>query len=336
MDRPGRHWGSLRIPWSRDESAYGQVVVPVAALCGETPGPTALLVAGVHGDEWEGQVVLRAVARSFDPARLRGRVLVVPTANPLASRAGRRTSPEDGGNLARLFTPRAPLDGVTAAIAMGLERWLLPAADFVLDLHSGGGSLEYLPCAWGRLPADLVLARRVLDSLIALGAPRAAVVESGATGTLVAAALERGVPAVAAEIGGGGGLSPGTLAVTRRAVDGFLAHAGIIAGGGPSTPTRLLHVRPGHFLRSPGRGFFEPLFHLGDSVAAGQPAGRLHDLDYPHRQPEDLAWPDGGIVLCRRVPARAEPGDVLAHLAADTEAKALLSGVLPGITPAVR
>ena len=55
LDRPGRHQGALLVPWSRDESAYGQLVVPVTVLNGG-PGPTLLLTGGVHGDEYEGQI----------------------------------------------------------------------------------------------------------------------------------------------------------------------------------------------------------------------------------------------------------------------------------------
>src|SRR5213079_3168534 len=63
LERPGRHRGALVLPWSRDESAYGQLVVPVIVLKGG-PGPTLLLTAGVHGDEYEGQIVVPELART--------------------------------------------------------------------------------------------------------------------------------------------------------------------------------------------------------------------------------------------------------------------------------
>ena len=323
LDAPGRHLGALRIPWSRDESGYGQVVVPVLVLHG-APGPTALLAGGVHGDEPEGPIALLRLSRELDPARLRGRVILVPAMNLPAARAGRRTSPIDSGNLARLF-PGDPSGGVTSRIAEAVTRLLLPEADLVLDLHSGGRSMEYLPCAWGRLPEDRD-AGPVLDALVAFGAPLTAVVaRPEATGTLVATALRAGKTALAAEIGGGGAATPDTVGIALRGARRILAHAGILASDREPPPeTRLLVVEQRHFLRSPGRGLFEPALRLGDTVEPGRIAGWLHDLERPDRPPEPVRFEEGGLVLCRRVPALVEPGDVLFHLAADADRDTLL------------
>ena len=320
LDRPGRHEGALLLPWSRQESAYGQLVVPLTVLRG-ADGPTALLIAGVHGDEYEGQIVLPELARGLDPASLRGRVILVPRANPPAAAAGRRISPVDGGNLARLF-PGDAHGTLTQALAAAITRHLLPLADAVIDLHAGGSSLEYLPCAWGRLPTDPALACRVLHLLLAFGAPVTAVtLRPEASGTLVAQALAGGRLAMAAELGGGGSVSPASLALAREGCLRALAHLGILdAPAAP--PGRLMGVQPEYFLRSPGPGLFEPGFTLGQHVPAGAVAGWLHQSG---AAPQALTFATAGTVLCRRVPAMCEPGDVLAHLASETGRDALLN-----------
>ncbi|MBL0932247.1 MAG: succinylglutamate desuccinylase/aspartoacylase family protein [Alphaproteobacteria bacterium] len=167
------------------------------------PGPPVLARAGVHGDEYEGQVALSDLARDIEPSSLRGRLIIVPAANAPAAAIGRRTSPVDGGNLARVFPGRG--DGTpTAQIAEGITRLLLPLADYVLDLHSGGRTLEYMPCAWARLPADKDLRARTLDALIAFGAPDAGVVaKPQAIGTVLSAAQSAGQVASSAGVGGG-------------------------------------------------------------------------------------------------------------------------------------
>ena len=313
LDQPGLHRGRLSIPWSTDRSAYGQLEIPLFALIGPAPGPTVLLVAGVHGDEYEGPLALADLIRHLDPATLLGRVLIVPRANPLACRAGRRTTPHDGGNLARSF-PGNPAGPITAALAAAFTAHLLPLADAVVDLHAGGISLDYLPCAWGRLPRERNLAGRVLDLLLSFGGDIAAITPSPeAGGTLVAAALASGIPAIAAELGGAGTLTPHSLAVARQGCRNVLAYLGLQKGPlGPPGP--LLAVRPQHFLRSPGFGVFEPAVILGQAVAAGAIAGWLHDPERPEHAPEPVRFIAPGQVICRRVPARAEPGDVLAHL----------------------
>ncbi len=324
LDRPGRTVGALRLPWSHDRSAYGQIVVPVVVIK-NGDGPTALLTAGIHGDEYEGQIVLGNLARTLRPETVFGRVIIVPCANPAASLAGRRTSPIDGGNLARLF-PGDATGSPTSQLAEGITRLLLPEADFLLDFHSGGSTLAYLPCAFGRLPSEAALADRVLDLLMAFGAPVTAVLHRPeARGTLVAEALERGVVAMATELAGGGGVTRETVALAEQGLLRVLAHMGILPTNAPTPQSRLLAVEAKHFVRSPGRGLFEPMFTLGQDVDAGRVAGRLSDPERPDRPPEEIAFAAGGTVICRRVPAMAEPGDVLVHLGEDVERATLLS-----------
>ena len=57
-----------------------------------------------------------------------------------------RTSPIDQGNLNRLF-PGRPDGSITEKIADYFQRYLLPMADVVLDFHSGGRTLDFLPFA---------------------------------------------------------------------------------------------------------------------------------------------------------------------------------------------
>jgi predicted deacylase len=324
LDHPGRTFGAMRIPWSDDRSGYGQIVVPVIII-NNGEGPTALLTGGVHGDEYEGQIVLGALARRLDPAKIRGRLVIVPCANPAASLAGRRTSPLDQGNLARLF-PGDPAAGPTSQIAEGITRLLLREADYLVDFHSGGHTLDYLPCAFGRIPEEPALAERVLDLLLAFGAPVTAVVRRPeARGTLVATALDLGIVAMATELGGSGGVTQDTVELAERGLLRALAHMGILESQHVSPPTRLLGIEAAHFVRSPGHGLFAPTFMLGDQVERGDRAGLLCDALRPDRTPEEIVFAASGVVLCRRVPAMAQAGDVLVHLGEDITRDALIS-----------
>ena len=61
-------------------SAYGWVPIPVAYIKnGE--GPRVLLMAGNHGDEYEGQVALGKLIRSLAAEEVRGRIIILPSAN---------------------------------------------------------------------------------------------------------------------------------------------------------------------------------------------------------------------------------------------------------------
>lgn len=314
LDREGRHFGELYVPWSRDASAYGRLSVPVVVVRGGA-GPTLLVSAGIHGDEYEGQLALRRLAQQIDPKTLSGRLIFVPTANPPASVAARRTSPVDGENLARIF-PGKPDGSLSQQLAEGLTRLLLPLSDALLDLHSGGSTLEYLPCAFGRLPSDPALARRCLAMIMAFGAPEAMLMRSPeASGTFVSTALAQGLPAMASELGGGGTVLPQTLDLAKKGVLNVAAHMGILPQPGPAAKSRLLGISGAHFLRAPQSGLFEPAVSLGQTVHEGEVAGWLWQAERPELAPEPLHFGADGIVVCRRVPVTCEKSDVLFHLA---------------------
>jgi predicted deacylase len=322
LDRPGRHEGALRVAHSDDRSAYGEIVIPVVALVGGK-GPTVLLSAGIHGDEAEGPLALIRLIHALDPASVAGTIIVSPMMNHPAVKASRRTSPLDSGNLARLF-PGDARGTVTQRIAAAIATLLLPRVEAVLDIHGGGRTLEYIPCAWGRLNPEPALARRTLAALMALGQERTVVVSATAHGgTLTSESIAQGKLIAGTEIGGAGGVHPATVAAAERAARRFLAHLGLLPPE-PQMPTRLMRLRPAHFVRAPGRGLFDPAVTLGDTVRAGDAAGTLYDADRPWRAGETLRFHSDGLVVARGVPAMVEPGDVVAHLAEDTDEAALL------------
>ena len=81
--RDGKQVGWLHLPHSVTRSAYGTIAIPIAVVKNGA-GPTVLLTAGNHGDEWEGQVTLMKLARVFQLNQPRaGLDLVVPPKSSL-------------------------------------------------------------------------------------------------------------------------------------------------------------------------------------------------------------------------------------------------------------
>src|SRR5947208_7146317 len=187
LDGGGKQTGFLRLPHSVHRSAYGWIPIPIARIS-NGDGPRILLMAGNHGDEYEGQVALGRLIRDLDPAEVRGHIIILPSANFPAAMAGTRTSPLDAGNLNRSF-PGDPDGGPTAQIAYYIESELLPRCDFVLDLHSGGSSLTYLPTALMRRPTDPSRFEQGVEMLRTFGAQFGCMVGTGwGEQTLTAAA----------------------------------------------------------------------------------------------------------------------------------------------------
>ena len=319
FDAPGRQCGFLRLPYSSHDSAYGWIPIPVVCVAGGA-GPTVLLVGGNHGDEYEGQVALATLSRELDPSSLRGRVILVPSANFPAAMAGRRVSPIDDGNLNRIF-PGAEGGSPTEMIAHYIETRLIPISDCVVDLHSGGSSLEYVPTVRVRANRDPDITARTLDYLRAFAAPYGCIFQplGGEDRTMAAAAERCNVPYLCAEIGGGGTIRRDSLSMTLSGVRRVLTAAGVTEGdAGAPDDTRILSITGfENYVYAAENGLFEPLAELGESVSAGQPAGRLHFPDTPWREPSIATFATAGRVLCRRFPSLTKRGDCLYEVGAD-------------------
>src|SRR5262249_19699553 len=122
------------------------VALDVFTCSGRQPGPTALIIAGIHGDEYEGPAAIWEVAGTLRPEQLSGTVTLIPIASPLAYQAGTRLTPPDGVHLPRVF-PGDPDGSPPARRAHFLFETFGRSSDYVIDLHSGGVEYEFVPVA---------------------------------------------------------------------------------------------------------------------------------------------------------------------------------------------
>jgi predicted deacylase len=320
--REGKQYGFLRLPFSTHESAYGWIPIPVVSIRNGT-GPRVLLIGGNHGDEYEGQIALTKLARTLDPAQIRGRIVILPAANLPAALAGRRTSPlelGEQGNLNRSF-PGEVRGSPTAMIAHYVDSVLLADSDYVFDLHSGGSSLLYIPSAEIKRAEDPEKTAKMIELSRLFGAPVSCIGITDIPDNLAVAARRRGLIHMGTELGGAGTTSIEALRIVQSGLLRILHHIGVIAKDpavGPPNPTRMMEVGgPEYYVYSPDDGVFEPMVDLGDTVEAGQCAAAIHFPDNPSREPITVPFLRDGLVVCRRMPARTRRGDCLFHLATD-------------------
>lgn len=315
FDAGGSNTGYLRVPHSSHESAYGWLGLPAACINGGA-GPTLLLLGGVHGDEYEGQLALARLIRALSAVSIRGRIIVLTSTNMPAVLAGNRLSPVDQGNLNRAF-PGDANGTPTQLIAHYIEEVLLPMSDYVIDLHSGGSSLDYLPCVRARQSRDERIARETKALMAAFDAHWGVLLPpTTETRTLSAACERKGVVYINPETGGGARIGREALAIAYDGVLKCLAHLGMIgedAAPASAGRTRFATLRAGggSLVYGECEGLWEPLVDLQDRVAPGQAVALVHDPRRPWREPEPVAAPDGGVVLCRRASAWTSLGDCL-------------------------
>jgi predicted deacylase len=324
FDKDGKQVGWLGLPHSVTRSAYGRIMIPIACIRNGA-GPTAFFMAGNHGDEYEGQIALAKLIRALEPQHIQGRVIVLPAANFPAAMDGARVSPIDGGNLNRTF-PGDPDGTVTQQIAYYIDSELFPRADLFHDLHSGGGSLDYLPFASMHEGGGEALDARCRAALLAFAPDVALVWKLGQdTRYAPAAAMRLGVPALGGEFGGKGSVNRAALAMVERGLRRHLVNMGIVEKPKDwpddwrtaKKPRRLSVPGQAWFVYAPEPGLFEPATELGDFVEKGALCGHVHFVDNPARAPVPCHFAEAGTVVCKRHPGRVERGDCVAHLAVD-------------------
>lgn len=319
FDAKGVQHGHLRLPYSRDDSAWGSVMIPICIIAnGE--GPTALLTGGNHGDEYEGPAALFELAHTLDPADVSGRIIIVPALNYPAFRAGTRTSPIDRGNLNRSF-PGRPDGTVTEKIADYVTRHLIPLADIVLDFHSGGRTLDFLPYAAAHELPDKVQETRCFEAVAAFAAPYSMkMLEIDAVGMLDTTVEELGKVFVTTELGGAGTASARSIDIARKGSLNLLRHAGILAGSPDVKPSRWLDMPSSDcFIFAEDDGLVAFVRDLGDAVTAGEIIARVYPVGKTGLAPVDYRASIGGVLAARHVPGLIKAGDCLSVIATVTE-----------------
>lgn len=278
----------LRVAVHEIEGAAGGVTLGVSSL--------------VHGDEVTGPEVIRRLIEVIDPARLRGRVHLVPVANPLAFQTLTRGTPlaVEIGNLNRVFPADPSLD-LPARLAHALQTQFLDYVTHLVDLHAGGT----FPIV------DYGISLRDLDLALAFGQRVIRQIE-GYAGTMGALAAAQGKPTVIAEIGGGYVLDSHYIEMGIRGVLNVMRHLGMIDGR-LELPDRQTVLREIATLR-PGHG---GLMHselgtdtLGLEIPRGTLLGRVVS-PYTFETLEELRapFPRNVVLLLRPGITAVNPGD---------------------------
>jgi len=236
FDKPGKHQDFLQVPYSHNLGGWANVLIPTTSISNRA-GPTALVLAGNHGDEYQGQIAIMKLARELTPEMVTGRIILIPSLNFPAARAATRLSPVDGMNMNRAF-PGQPEGAVTSQIAHYLTTVLFPMSDVVIDIHSGGRSMEFLPCSTMHLVSHPEQRRKMLDAMLAWNADFAFLyADIAGTGLLPVEAENQGKLVVTTEMGGGEAIPAEVHRITQGGLRNVLVHVGALRAASALEPT---------------------------------------------------------------------------------------------------
>lgn len=309
-DRPGKHFAAIAVP----EGAGGGVVEDTLCCIRNADGPTVVLTGGIHGDEYEGQIVLRELAAAIAPHEVSGRIIIIPSLNFPASQAGRRIAAADGKNMNRVFPGNAS-GSPTERLAAILGEKMLALADLLVDVHAGGRDATVVPMLFGFSSPRCRIDPATLTRIMQAWGYRYIEHVDGIATTACGAALDAGIASIEIEGGGGGRLDPAELAIMQDGILRGLAAAGVLAPRLPPIAFQGLHlaVGPGNQATAPAAGLVEHLCRIGDIVATGQVIARLHPLAGSSAATIDIPCPKEGHMLRQTNSVHVARGQYIAN-----------------------
>lgn len=318
LDRQGKQQGYLRVPYSHNLGGWANVMIPMTVVS-RGVGPTVLVLGGNHGDEYQGQIAIMKLARSMVEEQVHGRLILIPSLNFPAAMASTRLSPIDGMNLNRAF-PGEAQGSVTSQIAHYLTHELFPISDAVIDIHSGGRSMEFVPCSHMHVVADRKQRLAMLEAMLAWNTDFCFLyTDIAGSGLLPVEAENQGKTVVTTELGGGEAIPASVHRIAHDGLVNVLRHLGVMDGPvqsratlgcKPVILTQALESR--NYLLAPESGVFEVCVELGAKVSADELVGRIHFLERPDRNPIEVVSPKDGYLICMRSPCKTQQGDCIA------------------------
>jgi len=321
----GKQVGRLQLPRISNTGGWAYSFVPIATIAnGE--GPTVVVSAGNHGDEYEGQIALLRLLQEIEPGQVHGRIVVVPVISTAASKANTRLWPS-GANFNRSF-PGSVEGPPNEQLADFFTRELFPPAAVVIDILSGGRSMWFIPCSHMHVVDDPVQRKAMPEGVLAWGSDyHFLYIDINGTGLLPVEAENQGKTMVSTELGGGGRVPAPVHELAWSGLLNVLRHVGVLEGEvvQRETPATIVDGRdPANYVIVEEAGLYEGILEPGAVVAAGDLVGRLWFPDTPSRPPTLLRAPLNGIVACIRALPVVEAGDSAFVTGQPIEADSLL------------
>ncbi len=220
----------------------------------------------------------------------------------------------------RVF-PGNPRGTVTERIADFVSRELIPRCDVVVDLHSGGRSLNFIPCTFVPVQKTEAATQEIIELADAFDAPLTVIIREPSAVEMIDAEVERqGKRILATELGGSALATAKTVSVTQHGIRGVLHATGIVAEKPVRTGSEtwqsekqtLLVDGLQHYSYADETGIYECSHELGAYVEKDQRIGYLHFADRVERAPLPVVANTSGVLFCTAGQGLVQRGDVLA------------------------
>ena len=225
---------------------------------GREPGPTAFVLAAIHGDEINGIDIVRRMIFDLDHDKLIGTLIAIPVVNIPGFLAQSRYLPYHR-DLNRFF-PGKRKGNNAERFAFRLLTEIIEKCDFGMDLHTAASGRMNLPHVRGDMshPQVRKLAR-------AFGAA-VMVDQPGVKGSLRREATDRGVPTILFEAGETARFSPKISMAGLRGVLSVLSEMGMWPEYAAVRPPFQVIVKSSDWVRAEKGGILDLVVKPGDLI----------------------------------------------------------------------
>jgi len=316
----GKQHGHLNLPAPEHGDSTTQVRVPVCVINGGQPGPVACLLAGIHGDEYEGTLALHRLTRELEASEIHGCLILLPAINIHGLKSGQRHNPLDGQNIDYAF-PGKINGSPSERLAFEITHQFIAKSDLIIDLRSGGNNLRFIPSAAVRFSKDRKQQTNNENVMIAFGAPNSLRLPASATNSClqgVVSAMKKTY--IHSELGGGSQYDAAVLSIAHTGCLNALRHAGILKSELQLAATRLLEVRNDTwYAYAECDGLYEPLTHPGELVWQEEAMAHIINPGSTSSTHCKVHPPHNAVLVAHHPGGMVQEGELLAILADEVQ-----------------
>jgi predicted deacylase len=272
------------------------LTLPVAIINSGMPGPSIVLLAGIHGSDYPGIEAAARIIQRTSPTDIRGSLIAFPLVNVAGFEASEPyLMPLDRQNINRIF-PGDPAGTPSFILAHTLFEHVRRVADCVIDLHGGDTTEHLVPFALyyesgnAEVDARSAAMARLYDTpyLWAMRPPY------GHRGTSIAEFSKIGIPAIAGEAGYLGTCHESDVEIHLRGVANIMKDLGMLDGSPERTIDHQAFFRKDFIVTVRCGGIFEPLVGPGCPVHQRAILGRIKTVE--GNVVEEIRCPAEGVI----------------------------------------
>lgn len=274
------------------------------------PGPTILIIGGVHGDEINGiQIVRKSIMEGVFDELNKGSVIIVPLLNIFGFINFSREVP-DGKDINRSF-PGYRSGSLASRVAYALTKHILPYVDCIMDFHTGGSFRHNFPQIRYE-PKD-----KVAGELAIAFAPRFIIHKSFISKSLRKISYQRKIHNIVYEGGESVRLDGPSIEGGFRGLKNVLSHLEMINDPFTPPPEPTILCTKTSWIRASYSGIFIWSKSSGKFVEKGEHLGTIGD-PYGNNTVQVIAKRSGYLIGHNNASV-VNQGDALFHLAYEYE-----------------